>query len=71
MRDRTDEAKLSQVPKVAIARVGGPAVMVSQLVRRHDPEGTCGREDANLRLAQVVHLAAVANRPTRRPSGQV
>jgi hypothetical protein len=71
VRDRTDEAKLSQVPKVAIARVGGPAMVVPQLVRGHDPEGTRGREDANLRLAQVVHLAPVTNRPTRRPSRQV
>jgi hypothetical protein len=71
VRDRPHEAKLAQVPKVAIARVGGSAVMVSQVVRRHDSECACGREDANLRLAQVVHLASVANRPTRRPSGQV
>jgi hypothetical protein len=47
----------AQVPKVAAARVGTPAVVVAQLARGHDAERAGGRQGAAFRPAKGV-LAA-------------
>src|SRR3954463_14014845 len=53
---------LAEPAKFSLSRARGTSAVVQEVVRRHDAEGACRRQNSHLRLPEFYRSLAVSNR---------
>jgi hypothetical protein len=69
---RSDKPFLPQVSQITRSRIGGAAVVIAEVARRHDPKRADGRERAAFRSPQrVLAVAGIVNDLAVRSARQI